>query len=132
MGFGLMKLKVLLPLLLGTLFMGCSENQDELEDSDDMLTEQEIAEVAKQVGVELELPMELITAYYDVNNVEWGNYLADLQKEETKAYKWSKKRLKNRCYQAVHLRPEPGKVLDGSFWVLIDKKTGEVIMSIQY
>ena len=110
-----MKLKVFLLLLLSTLFIGCSKNQGNLEDSDHMLTEEEIVEVAKKVGVELEFPMELITAYYDVNNVEWGNYLADLQKEETKAYKWSKKRLKNRCYQAVHLRPEPGKVLDGSF-----------------
>ena len=100
-------------------------------DSNDMLTKQEIIEVAKQVGADLELPMELITAYYDVNNIEWNNRLVKLQKLDPEDYKWTKKRLKNRLYQAVHLRPEPGKVLDGSFWILIDKNTGEVIIGHQ-
>jgi hypothetical protein len=126
-----MKLKITVILFLCTIFIGCSKNQDNPDHSVGMLTQQEIIEVAKKEGVELELSMELITVYYDVNNIEWESYLTELQKEDKKAYKWTKKRLKNRYYQAVHLRPEPGKVLDGSFWVLIDKKTGEVIMGIQ-
>jgi len=127
-----MKIKVLLlSLFISTLFISCSRNRDKITGHDDMLTKEAIVEVAKEMGKDLELPMELITTYYDVNNIEWDKCFSVLKKDDIENYDFVKEKLRNRSYQAVLLRPEPGKLCDGSFWVLIDKRTGEGIIAVQ-
>ena len=125
-----MKLKIFL-LFLFAFSTGCSRNQDKPEDSYSTMTREDLIEVAKEMGKDLELPMEVITTSYDVNNIEWDKCFSVLKKDDIENYDFVKEKLRNRSYQAVLLHPEPGKLCDGSFWVLIDKRTGEGIIAVQ-
>jgi len=79
----------------------------------------------------LSLPLDKIEIRYDDGNVRWLHYLAQFRRQDKAEWKLLEGRLRNRKYQAVFL--DAGlNLLDGQVWVLVDQRTGEVIMAVQY
>ena len=127
-----MKLRVF-TLVFVILIVGCSENKHlNSEDSNDMLTKEQIIEIANKALITHHLNMDKITVYYDTDNKEWTNYLRMLREEEAPAEFacFEKEYLEGRNIQAIHYSLGPN-IIDGAYWLLIDKKTGEIIITIQ-
>lgn len=111
------------------LISGCKKDvSNNLEDSNSMLTKEQIINRANELIISLEFSLDAMKeVYYDVNNKEWKGVLAELNKEDPDFAQQYKIELKNRIYQAVRYRPDITKTVSGELWVFVDKKTGEVI-----
>ena len=82
------------------------------------LTKKEIMLIAKKAfETELDLNVDEGGLKYDKENKVWDEFYAEYYPE-----------ISNRDYQAVKFtRPPPITIGGGPFWVLIDKRTGEII-----
>ncbi|MHC4545461.1 MAG: hypothetical protein ACYTDW_13565 [Planctomycetota bacterium] len=109
------------------LISGCKKQVGNASgDNANMLTKQEIIEIANKKALSEEFPLDTSKVHYDVDNKEWEKMLVLLKRD----YPDDARRLEileGRDYQAVLYTPKSPTAMGGILWVFIDKKTGEVI-----
>ena len=124
------KLKALISafIMLSMLMVGCTDKKEvDSENSNGTLTKQNIMDIANKAAMSCELYIDGMKAYYDVGNKKWEKSLSEALEEDPDEAIPIKEHLENRCYQAVLYEPNQA-MFDGTFWIFIDKKTGEVIL----
>lgn len=109
------------------LISGCKKQVGNVsEDDANMLTKQEIIDIANKKAISEGLPLDSSKVHYDVDNKKWKQMLVLLKRD----YPDDARRLEileGRDYQVVLYTPKSPTAMGGILWVFIDKKTGEVI-----
>lgn len=111
------------------LISGCKKQVGNASGDDaNMLTEKQILEIANKAAISSDFYSEGMTPYYDVGNKRWDSIWAQFKKGNPAdpSIKVYEKILVGRCYQAV-LYKHDVPMIDGSFWLFVDNKTGEII-----
>ena len=91
--------------------------------------QKEILEVAHKKARELGYEPDKVNFFYDVNNKAWNDtYGLAINNKEISLQNDEYKKLVGRNFQAVHYSSSKKYSLGGDIFVLIDKKTKEVII----
>jgi hypothetical protein len=96
---------------------GCRQN---------MLTKQQIIDVANEEAASKGLQLSEYDVYYDVGNVKSQQIIADI-KNDGSVFSERFKALEGRDYQAVIYKLKGRYVAGGRLTVFVDRRTGEVI-----
>lgn len=123
-----MKVRIFL-IVFVVLIGGCKVHTESVSDEDtNTLTEKQILEIANEFATSSDFYSEGMTPYYDVGNKRWDSIWTQFKKENPAdpSIEVHENILVGRCYQAV-LYKHDVPMIDGSFWVFVDKKTGEII-----
>jgi len=120
---------LVLPLLLVVAGCGNHPNSD-LAGTDAMLSREQILRIAEDWVRKTDHVKEgdRLVVIYDNGNEKWLSFLKESEQDEPEAARFFRKMLDGRDYQAVFTGYE-SLTLGGTYCVLIDRKTGEVITS---
>ncbi len=122
--------KKLFVLAVIVLITGCKrEAGNSSGDCIDVLSKEQILNAANEAAQSSDLYIDGMAPYYDVDNEQWMNALSQGKKQDADGVKEWEGLIAGRCYQAVHYKAEK-EMIDGAFWVLVDKETGEIIILI--
>lgn len=115
------------------LISGCKKQVgNALGDDADMLTEKQLLEIANKAAKSSDGYIEGMIPYYDVDNRQWEIALAQFKKDNPDDYESIKRITADRCYLAVFYKTTNAYIIDGTFWILVDKKTGKIIIECHW
>lgn len=119
--------KLLLFLLV--IAPGCRDHPDSGGERGGMLPREKITQIADGHARELgSFEGGEMRVRFDDGNTEWLGILSKLEQDDpeaAQAYHWA---LDKKDYQAVCVWHDP-PFMGGTYWIFVDTKTGEVVMS---
>jgi len=115
---------ILLLLLIGA---GCRDHSNSSAEPRDMLSRDQIIQIAqgraREMGSFADGEMKV---HFDDGNKVWLGILGELEREDAEAAEAYRRLLDKKNYQALRISHDPPSI-DGTYWVFVDKMTGEVI-----
>lgn len=127
-----MKVKIFLIVFI-VLIGGCRRHTGSVSvDDANTLTEKQLLEIANKTAMSSEGYIEGMSPHYDVDNKQWEIVLAQFKKNNPDDYESIKRILAGRCYLAVFYKTNDPYIIDGTFWILVDKKTGKIIIECHW
>ena len=114
-------------LFVSISITGCNNKEDPNAKSVEMLSEKQILKIAKRTAKSLRFSSRNKQVRYDVGKAEWERF-TELMKIHYPD-RWKKYEILNdRDYVIVLYEPKEEDELGDVLWLLIDRKTGEVIL----